>query len=385
MACIVKDLIKLCGIADTLPNEDDIVALNQITVEEIVKVPPQKLDIEQLLSVSVEVCIEKISHMYAVTPGNFEGFVVPFDRQDQQPFSNSGSKLAIEGVLKQKIQYVADEPEQSVHAIHTEKNFSAFIALPSNSFTTRAGLFPPGITTWIDAIEQGFVTVTPFVLDIFVRQINRRCIFKNITILLNVNLNQFNTTIPKFEPCCTPAPCCSSCGMDSDSFDCNFKDMIQISGIAKEVPGFDGEVPFQQFEIEENLTIPDAKPNIESITNVSLEVDGLCSSLVNTPSGTGPDGKILTGTKLFVKGILKQKVEYIADLPDQPIHAAHFNVPFCTYIVLPENYDPNSAVQLEAVIENGFVSQCGPRSLFKNITLAIVAIVNAPTEIDDNC
>lgn len=82
----------------------------------------------------------------------------------------TGYKVGVIGMLSQKIEYVADECEQSVHAAHFVVPFSAFIVLPSD--------FNPS--------TQPLPKVVGYVEDIVAKQLDKRKIFKNITILLDI-------------------------------------------------------------------------------------------------------------------------------------------------------------------------------------------------------
>ena len=55
-------------------------------------------------------------------------------------------------------------------------------------------------------------------------------------------------------------------------------------------------------------------------------------------AGASREGQILTGWKLIIEGVLDHKIEYVADLPEQSVHSAHFRVPFSTFIILPEDF-----------------------------------------------
>lgn len=70
-----------------------------------------------------------------------------------------------------------------------------------------------------------------------------------------------------------------------------------------------------------------------------------------------------------------QKIEYVADEPTQSVHAAHFDIPFSTFIVLPATFVIGSRVQVDAYIEDVFAQQTSKRCIFKNITLLLDAVI----------
>ncbi|MEW9080837.1 hypothetical protein [Terrisporobacter glycolicus] len=115
------------------------------------------------------------------------------------------------------------------------------------------------------------------------------------------------------------------------------------------------------------------------------------------------EGTCLTGRKLIIEGVLKQKIVYTAELPDQSVHSAHFEVPFIAFIIPYANfegltgaetltvydeeiddckeitgyrYDPTVAIvpdlneefEVKACIEDIYVNALEPKKVFKNVT-----------------
>jgi len=115
------------------------------------------------------------------------------------------------------------------------------------------------------------------------------------------------------------------------------------------------------------------------------------------------EGTCLTGRKLIIEGVLKQKIVYTAELADQSVHSAHFEVPFIAFIIPyasfegltgPETltvydaeidsckeiagyrYDPaveivpdlNEEFEVKACIEDIYVNALEPKKVFKNVT-----------------
>lgn len=105
------------------------------------------------------------------------------------------------------------------------------------------------------------------------------------------------------------------------------KNFIEIIGID---PVFDfpiiGEFDrTNQFLLEEKLTIPTAKPDVEQITSLMIDAKITKSRTITTP----------TGLKVIINGKVNQKVTYTADEPTQSIHSAHFVEAFCSFIEIP--------------------------------------------------
>lgn len=105
------------------------------------------------------------------------------------------------------------------------------------------------------------------------------------------------------------------------------RNLINIVGIddPSSFPVLGVQDRYKQFTVEEMLTIPSAKPDIEQITSVLVEANVTQFRTIATP----------TGVKVIVDGELHQKVIYTADEPAQSVHSAEFTTPFCNFIEIP--------------------------------------------------
>lgn len=130
---------------------------------------------------------------------------------------------------------------------------------------------------------------------------------------------------------------------------------------------------FKQLNIDEIVKIPSQKPDIESVLNVLVDVVITETRVIKTIKGTSIGGQKLTGFKLIVQGKLNQKVEYVADKAEQSVHSAHFVAPFSSFIILPEDFEESTNVEVEAFIEDIFYKIVNRRTLFKNVTFRLLA------------
>jgi len=165
MANVVRGMVEGIGIADTLPVNP--LYFTEVTIPETLTIPAAKPDMEQLLSIQVEAVV--VSVRSVVTP-------IGISNEGQ---SISGAKIIIELKLREKIKYVADEPTQSVHAAHFE-----------NVFTSIFVVVPPtvGGVPISDLLASNRVTVTPYIEDIYGTMRDKRTIFKNTAILVDVTI-----------------------------------------------------------------------------------------------------------------------------------------------------------------------------------------------------
>lgn len=135
-----------------------LTTFKQISVDEYLRIPDTKPDIEEINSINAEVEIRNCHVIETPKKVSIEGQVL------------TGYKLIIHGVLKQTVQYTALEEEQSVHSTHYYVPFSNFIVLPKD--------FNLGCK----------IDVTGVVEDIYYHVINPRCFFKNVSVLLKAKI-----------------------------------------------------------------------------------------------------------------------------------------------------------------------------------------------------
>lgn len=151
------------------------------------------------------------------------------------------------------------------------------------------------------------------------------------------------------------------------------KDLIEYSGLADPLPVLPATANFKQFSVQETLIIPTVKPDVEQVVKVMAEVVIISTRVIKTPVSTSAEGQKLTGFKLIVEGELNQKIEYVADEPTQSVHAAHFHVPFSTFIVLPATFVIGTPITVTGYIEDIYAQLLDKRTIFKNVTVLIVA------------
>jgi len=152
------------------------------------------------------------------------------------------------------------------------------------------------------------------------------------------------------------------------------KNLVEYSGIADEFP----KCPkaFTEISVEDNLNIPEEKPDVEQIIKIIAEVKILQKQIVKTPIGKGASGIISTGYKLIIEAAIKQKVLYVADRPSQPVHSAEFEKLFSTFVILPpiHLYDCKDILDsffVEPFIEDIYAKLLNKRTIFENSTIFI--------------
>lgn len=137
---------------------------------------------------------------------------------------------------------------------------------------------------------------------------------------------------------------------------------------------------FVEIVINDNLIIPEPKPDVELITNVTknFQIDDV--EVLDVNLGAVPPGQV-QGRKVIIAGTLFLGVEYSAAVPSQELHFAHYCIPFkalikqrpCTTTnrgLLPPNFDINN-YNIRICVEHEQYHVVNPRELSKVLVVLI--------------
>lgn len=137
---------------------------------------------------------------------------------------------------------------------------------------------------------------------------------------------------------------------------------------------------FQEVNIVETLVIPEQKPDMEKLSSVMINPKVVATKLISTPVALSYEGQNLSGYKLIVELSLQEKVKYVACLPNQSIHAAHYdNIMKSVFVVVPEMYKGQRVCDLirkgkfsvTPYIEDVHAVMKDSRTIYKCITLLV--------------
>ncbi|AOR23339.1 SPOCS domain-containing protein [Clostridium taeniosporum] len=148
------------------------------------------------------------------------------------------------------------------------------------------------------------------------------------------------------------------------------RELIEYSGINTCI--IKDKQNFNQINIEETFCIPAQKPDMEQINKMRAKGCIVNYEVVKTPVGTSLEGQVITGYKLLVCGKIELKVEYVACDCTQSVHTAHACLPFCAYVVLPKDINPNARLTPNVIIEDIFSEQIDERCIYNNITMMVL-------------
>lgn len=157
MSSVVRGLIEYNGIDTCIRNS--MKNFRQVNFESTFCVPCQKPDMEQIVKVYAKTSISKYEIVETPVGISLEGQEV------------TGFKLLVSGDINYKVQYVANEATQSVHTFHKCVPFCGYIVLPKN--------FNKG----------SYINPSVLIEDIAVEQIDERCVYSNITILMIADIS----------------------------------------------------------------------------------------------------------------------------------------------------------------------------------------------------
>lgn len=130
---------------------------------------------------------------------------------------------------------------------------------------------------------------------------------------------------------------------------------------------------FKQTNIDNIFCLPIIKLDIERMVKVCAKANICKYKLINTPVGVSLEGQKLTGYKLIIMGEIEVKYEYITLEKSQGIHTAHSSVPFCSYIVMPDKFNPRNIVYPMVLIEDIHSEQINTRCIYTNFTIRLSA------------
>lgn len=103
---------------------------------------------------------------------------------------------------------------------------------------------------------------------------------------------------------------------------------------------------FKEEIINEILSIPCQKPDMERLLKTLVDVTVEDKKLIKTEKGLSNEGQALTGYKLVVKLRIKEKITYVADECTQSVHAAHYETIKNLFIIVPEVIDGENVCNL---------------------------------------
>lgn len=125
----------------------------------------------------------------------------------------------------------------------------------------------------------------------------------------------------------------------------------------------------KQTIVAHSVCIPTCKPDLESINEVKASIK-ICSY---------KQLESIMGPKLIINGIIKVKVIYTACTLEQSVHSAHWEIPFCDFIILkkpPFNRFSYTVKDLFPAIESVCINENGARHVSFSILYILCPLLD---------
>lgn len=276
----------------------------QTVVRGQITVPDAKPDVDKILSKEAKAKVKKVS-------------IVP-------------NKVIVEGTLSIQVTYVAFKPDQSVHAMHGDVNFTTFVDVPGAQ---------PDDDYFVDIVVED-VSLTPSKDD------PRKF---NITAVLGVFAKTYQ--VDELDILVATPP--SNVALETQ--DITVEDLV------------DDKVK-KQIIVSDTFDVPDAKPDPEKILNVKSEVEIT-------------DKRIING-KVIVDGEVTLQVMYVAMKPEQTVHELHHTIKFSDFVEVPDAR-PGMNVQVRAIVEAADVRPVLDPKLTADVIIQLTVFVTETRTLMD--
>ena len=151
---IIRNLIEYYGIASYLPEEK--ISFTQINIE------------DEISSIACNLKIKEICKVYSRTSVNDTKVVKTLRGQSLEGISLTGAKVIVSGEVIYKIEFIADNEENSIHTLNHSIPYTTSLVAPE------------------DIIEDSLVNVEAFIEDINISQIDEISIFLSSILLITI-------------------------------------------------------------------------------------------------------------------------------------------------------------------------------------------------------
>ncbi|MDF9407080.1 MAG: LysM domain protein [Pelotomaculum sp. PtaB.Bin013] len=283
----------------------------QTVVRGQIEVPETKPSVEKILSKETTAKVRDIS-------------IVP-------------DKIIINGTLTVQVMYVAFEPDQSVHSMHGDVNFTTFVDVPGAE---------PGMDYVVDFTVED-VSLTPSKTNACAFDV--AAVLSTFAKIMDVEEMEVLTT--------TPAG-----NVALETQDITVEHMI-------------GEKETKQIIVSDTFEVPEEKPGVEKVLNTKAEVEIT-------------DKRVLAG-KVIVDGEVRLEVLYVSLTPGQSVHDLHQVIKFSDFVEVPEAQHGMN-VHVRAEVESAEISTVTCPRLTADVIVKLTVFVsetrtlkNVPTKLQN--
>ncbi|WMJ80623.1 hypothetical protein RBU49_17750 [Clostridium sp. MB40-C1] len=273
-------------------------AFKQFCIQDTFDLPLNKMNIEKILNVVVDVEIIDKFIIDTIIGMSIEGQRL------------SGKKIIVNGKIRYRVEYETTEESQVINTIEFEKNFSNHVMIENQK---------------CDILQIKVIANAEYAL---VKQINERKILHNAVILLNVidRIYDLNDNYNKI------------------NLAKNIDDLIAV----KDKANYTKHDFFKNCSIGEQLQIDCKKPLVKNVLSTINESEVIYFKIIDTIVGKSYESQFLSG-KAFVAIIkIRQKILYEADNNEKSVHVIENQLYKCVHVVIPElieGTDPKKLVK----------------------------------------
>lgn len=140
----------------------------------------------------------------------------------------------------------------------------------------------------------------------------------------------------------------------------------------------------EEVTINHELVIPPEKPPMEALLKYWVTFTITKARVIETRiTVTGENQQQVPLRKVIVDGVATITVKYVADVPDQQVHGAHFDVPFQSLIEWPGGPPEGTAVCVEVIREHVQIDRIDERRLRKVIVIQLNVCLQTGPECPD--
>lgn len=276
----------------------------QTVVRGQIEVPDAKPDVDKILSKEAKAKTRKVS-------------IVP-------------NKVIVDGTLTLEVTYVAFKPDQSVHSMHRDVDFTTYVDVPGAE---------PGDDYVVEFTVED-VSLTPSKRD--PRKFDVAAVLSVFVKVSRVDEMEILTSTPD--------------GNEAlETEDITVEHMV-------------GEKVTKQIIVSDQFTVPDEKPDVKKVIDTRAEVE--------------ITDKRIIANKVIIEGEVELQIMYVAMKPEQPVHDLHRTIKFSDFVEMPEA-QPGMNVQVHAEIEAVDVQPLVDPDLTADVIIKLTVFVTETRTLRD--
>lgn len=140
---------------------------------------------------------------------------------------------------------------------------------------------------------------------------------------------------------------------------------------------------FGELTINHELVVPDHKPPMEALLKYWVDFTLSKARVIDTRLTVTQDQQQVPLRKVIINGNARITIKYAADVPDQQVHGAEFDVPFEGLIEWPGGPPEGTAICVDIVPEHVQIDRIDERRLRKVLVIQLNICQSTEPECPD--